>query len=280
MPRTLGMPRVPSRRDMRRSESAPTLAPVWEPNEGEEGGHESPMPQWLHAAASSDQLAALSGSCAIRPESGPHVLYSNGHATAAPMPPPWRALLSSLERSGTLPISPLAQQELVSAAQLSLQGQKELAPLHLRAGYLEDSYVLKKRDLVAGASFAVHEGVHRKLQRNYSIKIVSRSGLRPEPGIMRLDPMQTFYLVSSFVDEVFATPRTLALCMKWGTHEVDQAHRMSELVLDALDLLRELLPPGEHSQPKSFRLDREDLQNLLLRSLALDTFLQDNLFLE
>ena len=33
-------PRIPSRRDMRRSESAPTLAPVWEPNEGEEG-HEA-----------------------------------------------------------------------------------------------------------------------------------------------------------------------------------------------------------------------------------------------
>ena len=61
---------------------------------------------------------------------------------------------------------------------------------------------------------------------------------------------------------------------------MDASHQLSCLILDALDLLRELLPPEERHKCRRLRLNRADLQRVLLRSLALDTFLQSNLYLE
>ena len=91
---------------------------------------------------------------------------------------------------------------------------------------------------------------------------------------------QAFYLISHFVDEVFAQPDHVCLCMRWGCHEVDSSHHLSCLVLNALELLLELLPSPEDVGCKHIRLPRVDLQRILLRSLALDTYLLDHLFIE
>jgi hypothetical protein len=206
---------------------------------------------------------------------------NSSHMPVHGLPSPWSALLSRLARSGTISLSPLSQAELVAAAHDSLR-HKDALPLRLRTGVLEDHYLLK-RELASGAHFEVTEGVQRETQRNYSVKIVSRhvtARLGPAGAGRQLDPMQAFYLICSFVDEVFAQPHSVCLCMKWGCHEVDASHQLSCLILDALDLLRELLPPEERHKCRRLRLNRADLQRVLLRSLALDTFLQSNLYLE
>ena len=59
---------------------------------------------------------------------------------------------------------------------------------------------------------------------------------------------------------------------------MDASHQLSCLVLDAIDLLQELLPPNE--RPRYLRLHRTDLVRLVVRSMALDTYLQERLFLE
>ena len=112
-----------------------------------------------------------------------------------------------------------------------------------------------------------------------SLKIVSTCS-----GQLRaskpLDPMHAFYLICSFVDEVYSHSSYVCLCMKWGMHEVDASHQLSSLVRDALHLLRELLPPDEREGCAHLRLGGKEMQRVLLRSMALDTFLQSNLFLE
>lgn len=266
-----GLARPPSRRDLRRIHSEPTLAPLWEPTEGEEGAD---SPPWASPGASTSYVRHNSIPLAFNPQA-PHAGTATGR-----LPTPWEAVLSRLSRSGALTLSAVAQQELVAAANESLR-QKDALTLQLRSGKLDDHYMLK-RELHAGAHYQVMEGISRTTQHNVSLKLVSRGAaarLKRAHASARLDPMQVLYLVSSFVDDVFASKRHVVLCMKWGSHEVDATHQLSCLVLNALDLLHELLPAADVPTP-NLHLQRADLQRVLLRTMALDAFLQDHLYIE
>ena len=107
----------------------------------------------------------------------------------------------------------------------------------------------------------VIEGVHRETLKNHSLKIVGRGGRAKLRVVKALDAMQVFELISSFVDEVYFHPNYVCICFKWGTHEVDSSQQLTAWIVDALHLLRELLPPKQHAH---LRLDVQDVQRLLL----------------
>ena len=123
----------------------------------------------------------------------------------------------------------------------------------------------------------VIEGVHRETLKNHSLKIVGRGGRAKLRVVKALDAMQVFELISSFVDEVYFHPNYVCICFKWGTHEVDSSQQLTAWIVDALHLLRELLPPKQHAH---LRLDVQDVQRLLLRTTCLDCYLQQNLFIQ
>ena len=72
------------------------------------------------------------------------------------------------------------------------------------------------------------------------------------------------------------TVTTFRLTTKWGMHEVDASHQLSAWCVDALHLLRELLP----KEQSYFWLSAQDMQRVLLRTSCLDLYLQSNLFIQ
>ena len=58
---------------------------------------------------------------------------------------------------------------------------------------------------------------------------------------------------------------------------MDSSQQLTAWIVDALHLLRELLPPKQHAH---LRLDVQDVQRLLLRTTCLDCYLQQNLFIQ
>ena len=92
--------------------------------------------------------------------------------------------------------------------------------------------------------------------------------------------MHSFYLIASFVEAVYVAPRYVGVVMKWGMHEVDASHQLSCVLLDALELLRELLPTERRAESTHYKLDATQVQQLLLRSLSLDVYLQTHLFIQ
>jgi hypothetical protein len=265
------MARKPSRRDLRRAESAPQLSTLWEPDRGED--ESSSTPPWLHSGSSTASAATDGLSDGLHSYDG---LAIDGSS----LPTGWEPLLAHISQGH----STCENKQLVAAA---LDSFRQEDAQQLRTGRLDEHYLLKGL-LASGSHFEVYEGVELGGERlkNYSVKFISWRGasyMRQQQasnnGKGKLDPMQAFYLISSFVDEVFATPQHLILCMRWGCHEVDATHQLSTLILDAFDLLRELLPP-EQRYGRRLRIGKADLQRLLLRSMALDTFMQDHLLLE
>ena len=86
-----------------------------------------------------------------------------------------------------------------------------------------------KKIFVGRSAFHTH--------KNFSLKMV------PADGRLRasrpLDPMQAFYLICSFVDEVYRHPSYVAIVMKWGMHEVDASHQLTTSILEPLQLLQQ-----------------------------------------
>lgn len=123
------------------------------------------------------------------------------------------------------------------------------------------------------------EGVHRQTQKNHSLKIVSlhRNNVR---AVKAFDTMQAFHMISSFVDEIYCHPNYVCICMRWGMHEVDSSHQLSKWIVESARLLFEVLAPQEQKTSRYMRLGPLEVQKLLLRSAALDLYLQDNLFIE
>ena len=165
-----------------------------------------------------------------------------------------------------------ANVELMAAAHESLQ--RDTLPMRLAPGLVEQRYSIKQQ-LGGGAHHKVIEGVHRQTHKNHALKLVSRGGRLRVTKV--LDTMQVFHLISSFVDEVYCHPNYVCICFKWGMHEVDASHQLSAWIVDALHLLRELLPPRKHPY---FRLGAHDMQRVLLRTSCLDLYLQSNLFIQ
>lgn len=123
------------------------------------------------------------------------------------------------------------------------------------------------------------EGVHRQTQKNHSLKIVSllRSNSLPTKA---MDTMQAFFMICKFVNEVYCHPNYVCVCMKWGMHELDSSHQLSKWIVESARLLIEVLPPHERKGAQYIRLDAFEVQKLLLRSAALDMYLQNHLFLD
>lgn len=232
--------------------------------------------------------------CARRPCSHPSRARAGRLAPHFPrglLPEAWRTLLEQLSSGASASSSPLAQSELVAAAQESLRSGA--APLELRSGLVDKCYTMR-RELASGSGFKVMEGVERRggsdsaakpeAQRNFSIKIISLpsrklSRQKADKASKPLDPMQAFYLICSFVDEVFSHPNFIAVVMKWGMHEVDASHQLSSWIAESLSLLRELLPAERRSRCY-LRFSARELQRVLLRSSCLDLYLQTHLFIQ
>ena len=68
--------------------------------------------------------------------------------------------------------------------------------------------------------------------------------------------------------------------MKWGMHEVDSSHQLSKWIVESARVLLELLPSNQRDALKYLRLGSTDVQHLLLRSAALDLYLEQSLFIE
>ena len=276
------MPRPSSRASLRRSESAPTLAPVWEPDP-DGPALEDVEPAWLNSGQShdpsADQTASIrlaSASCSsfarlVEPS------YSKGE-----LPVRWQKLLAAvsgrddarLPDVGGVADAAVAAAELVNAAEESLR--QDAVPLRLRAELLEQTYTVKK-EIESGRNWRVMEGIQQATHKNFSLKFVpTRSGRLRASGA--LDPLQLCYLICAFVDDVYFHPEYVCICMKWGMHEVDASHQLSAWVIDALRLIRELLPDA--AACGYMRVTSDELQSLLLRTSCLDLYLQRNLFLD
>ena len=259
------MRRTGSRATIPRSESAPTLAPVWEPSEmgGEDAadGQEAPSA----AALRNTFLATQFGSAATA---------SRG------IPSTWAGIIERLSSDRLVGPSSFSQVELVAAVEETLRG----GPLELQEGLVDNFFTLRKQ-LSAGPSYKIIECVHRASARNYSLNIISSRGLHrlrvsgPSTSKGTMEPMQAFYWISSFVEEVFSHPNYVAIVLKWGSHDVDSHHQLSVRISDALRLVRELLSP-EEARRAYFRLSARELQRLLLRSACLDLYLDLHLYIQ
>ena len=202
------------------------------------------------------------------------------------LPECWIRLFEEL-----LPANNAEEQSRFSEAELSEctaaceESLREQGPLTLRVGRLEDVFIMRQEIAsYGGGSFRVMEGVDRTTQHNFSLKLVSTSpwSSRRIRERARHEPidMQAYYSIGSFIEEVFCQPGRCCLCFKWGLHEMDSTHQLSCLVVDALMLLIELMPSHVRKHAKYLRVGKDQLQRVLLRSMALDAFLQRNLFLQ
>ena len=284
--------RVPSCARLRRISSAPTLLPVFEPNEGEEAAEQAAViavetmdaRPYLRSVASEKHMA--DGLLAFLQPTPDRQSHRQSHSHAA-LPLKWDGIVHDLQsHCGSL--SPAQQAELVMAVQESLchSGQ-----LQLRSGRVDDRFLIRREVLSSRSSSGnlhqILEAVDRSSDKNYSLKVVHNPlRLRAPSGksCPKVEPLQAFYLICSFVEEVFVEeehgrPTVLSVVMRWGMHEVDASDQLSSLIFESLKLILEILP-ADQTACRNLQIGGADLQSLLLRSMALDTFLQSNLFLE
>lgn len=149
-----------------RSESAPTLAPVWEP-----GGDEVDELPWL----AKPNVGADSRNSDDPPATP--VPDADGRLTGQ-----WQHLLERISASG-------GRSHLDLASTM-----RDGRPLQLRTGLLEQYYEMK-RVLVEAKHFRVVEGIHRSTGRNHSLKIVSSRGRRR--ATRELDPIHAWHLIAA-----------------------------------------------------------------------------------
>jgi len=255
-----------SRSTIKRSESAPTLAPVWEPD-GDEHDDEQAQALYMHSFTGD---STWSGSSLPQRAAVPR---------DSALPATWLKLLASLSADDR----EHDRRELVREMELAEAVRDSLCagglPLHLQAGLVEQRYELK-RQLTEGRNFKVMEGVHRQTQKNHSLKIVSLGGRGTVCATKAFDTMQAFHMICSFVDEVYCHPSYVCVCMKWGMHEVDSSHQLCKWIVESVRVLLEVLPARQRKSSQYLRLGPTDVQHLLLRSAALDLYLMDNLFIE
>ena len=170
--------------------------------------------------------------------------------------------------------------------------------------------------LAQGDDFLVVEGVCLRGQRSHALKLLSKSSPRfhmplPHDGhgghdggnsVSRLGPRAVSQLLAQCLEEVYEGPNHVCLVMHWGSHELDHHHGLAVAVLEALRLLREVMPQsaplnsldggGEGggggggggidaltSSDDGLMLSGEDMRKLIERLSALDSHLQAHLFI-
>lgn len=139
MAKGIGLSRVASRNSMRRSESAPSLAPVWEPDGDEQDSEQQANVIYHHSFTGG-----------ISPHGG-------GQQKSAPkdtvLPVEWLNLLASISAGDDQdPRTALREIEIVEAVRKSLcEGGLQL---RLQMGLVEQRYELK-RQIISGRNFKV-----------------------------------------------------------------------------------------------------------------------------
>jgi hypothetical protein len=162
-----------------------------------------------------------------------------------------------------------------SSSASSLKGRVQLA-----RSRMADNYSMGKV-LVQGDDYMVVEGLHLDTHRSHALKLLSKQSPRFRTrtlGHRSLGPRVCCRLLAQCIEEVYEGPNHVAMVMHWGTHELDCQHDLSVAVLEALRLLRELLPPDELPQ-EGLKLGAQDIQKLMARLYAIDSHLQANLFI-
>ena len=139
-----------------------------------------------------------------------------------------------------------------------------------------DTYNMGKL-IVQGADYIIVEGLHRVRGSSHALKLVSkrRSSSR---HAQRFSPRKCQALLAQCLEEVYELPHHVCLVWAHGTHDVDAQHDgcLSGMVLDALNVLKELMPERHKGE---IMLKGGDTQRLISRILALDCHLQANLFI-
>ena len=120
--------------------------------------------------------------------------------------------------------------------------------------------------------------VHLETNESRALKLLSKSSMRFQLDKEPLQARVCSELLSQCLEEVYEGPNHVCIVMHWGTHELDGKHQLAAAVLEALRLLRELVPPAELASD-GLMLRKADTQRLMLRAIALDCHLQANLFI-
>ena len=154
-------------------------------------------------------------------------------------------------------------------------------PVRFACSRVADNYSMGKV-LYQGDDYMIVEGLHLTTHRSHVLKLLSKQSprFRRSRDISKrgLGPRVCYRLLSQCIEEVYEGPNHVAMVMHWGTHELDAHHDLSAAVLEALRLLRELLPPSELPR-EGLKLGAMDTQKLMARLFALDSHLQANLFI-
>lgn len=266
------MRRVPSQSAIRRTQSVPMLAPVWEP---EDSIHDlfDGQPPWANTACSMD---------GGRPFNPPDMMWG-GATPELGISPGWRLLLEKLEsevcrseglsssRENGMPAR--SSLELMAAVQESMR--RDPLQLKLQHGLVEQAYTFK-REMVNGAHCKIIEAVENSSQKNFSLKIVPLNRHR-RGSKQPADPMHLMHLISLTVNDAYCHPNYVCMCMKWGMHEVDSSHQLSTWLVETALLLRELsLWGGKQKMDPYVRIPPRELVRILLRTSCLDLYLRSN----
>jgi len=172
--------------------------------------------------------------------------------------------------------SPSIFSSFVGSSSSDLSGRVQLG-----RSRVADNYSMGKV-FAQGDDYMVVEGLHLATHRSHALKLLSKQSPRfrssRDRGGRGLGPRVCCRLLAQCIEEVYEGPNHVAMVMHWGTHELDCHHDLSIAVLEALRLLRELLPP-EELPPEGLMLGAADTQKLMARLFALDSHLQANLFI-
>ena len=151
---------------------------------------------------------------------------------------------------------------------------------------VSDNYRMGKLLSQGENDVLVVEGVHLRTQQSHALKLVSKDSKRMRRvgsdgvrlGSDAIRSRACSRLLGQCLEEVYEGPNHVCIVLRWGTHELDADHQLAVAVLEALRLLRELVPEAE-LPPDGMMLPKADTQRLMLRAVALDCHLQSNLFI-
>ena len=108
------------------------------------------------------------------------------------------------------------------------------------------------------------EGLHLLSSQSVALKLVSKGFARLGVDREKSQALVRSQLLGQCLEEVYEGPNHVCIAMRWGTHELDAHHQLAASVLEALRLLRELVPASE--LPKDgLMLRKADTQRLMLR---------------
>jgi len=149
--------------------------------------------------------------------------------------------------------------------------------VRLKQCKLSDNYQMGKI-LAKGEDYLIVEGVHLHSRQSRTLKLLRKRSPRMRLCQEGLRSRVCSRLLGQCLEEVYEGANHVCIVMHWGTHELDAHHQLAASVLEALRLLRELVPPTE-VPAGDLMLQKADAQRLMMRAVELDCHLQSNLFI-